>query len=192
MTLFASKARSKTTQAGSEATDFEAMFEEHWPRVHAVIYRIIGDGDEAEDVALEVFRRLHSRMDGLSNVSDTANLRGWLYRVATNLGLNALRDRKRRKRYETEAGKALLEAASPQSPAAEVERAEERAQTRRILSQMKPRSARLLILRHSGLSYAEVAAAVGVSPASVGTLLARAEREFERRYRALEGRPKCI
>jgi RNA polymerase sigma-70 factor (ECF subfamily) len=47
---------------------------------------------------------------------------------------------------------------------------------------MKPRSAQLLILRHSGLSYAEIASAIEVSPNSVGTLLARAEREFEEQY----------
>jgi RNA polymerase sigma-70 factor (ECF subfamily) len=50
---------------------------------------------------------------------------------------------------------------------------------------MKPRSARVLILRHSGLSYAELAAALQVNPASIGKLLARAEEEFEKKYRLL-------
>jgi RNA polymerase sigma-70 factor (ECF subfamily) len=40
----------------------------------------------------------------------------------------------------------------------------------------------LLVLRHSGLSYAEIAVALGLAPGSVGTLLARAETEFELRY----------
>jgi DNA-directed RNA polymerase specialized sigma24 family protein len=52
---------------------------------------------------------------------------------------------------------------------------------------MKPRSAKLLVLRHSGLSYKELAAAVKVKPSSVGKLLARAEDEFERIYRQLLG-----
>lgn len=187
MIVFAGEARSKATEVDSGTADFEALFEEHWPRVHALVFRIVGDGDEAEDVALEAFRRLHGRMAGPGSTAGIASLRGWLYRVATNLGLNALRDRGRRERHEMEAGRAMLEATPPQSPAAELERAEERALARRVLSQLKPRSARLLVLRHAGLTYAEVAAAVGVSPASVGTLLARAEREFEERYRALEG-----
>ena len=51
---------------------------------------------------------------------------------------------------------------------------------------LKPRAAQLLVLRHSGLSYAEIAQALNVARSSVGTLLARAEKEFERRYRALE------
>jgi RNA polymerase sigma-70 factor (ECF subfamily) len=54
---------------------------------------------------------------------------------------------------------------------------------RSVLGHMRPRSAQALILRHSGLSYAEVADAIGIPPGSVGTLLARAEKEFERLYR---------
>jgi RNA polymerase sigma-70 factor (ECF subfamily) len=42
-----------------------------------------------------------------------------------------------------------------------------------------------LILRHSGLSYIELAEALDLAPASIGPLLVRAEREFEKRYRAL-------
>jgi RNA polymerase sigma-70 factor (ECF subfamily) len=44
------------------------------------------------------------------------------------------------------------------------------------------------MLRHTGLSYQELAAALDVAPASIGTLLARAERAFEARYRASAGR----
>jgi RNA polymerase sigma-70 factor (ECF subfamily) len=51
---------------------------------------------------------------------------------------------------------------------------------------MRPRAAQVLVLRHSGLSYAEIAAAMNVAVGSVGTLLARAEKAFERHYRALE------
>jgi RNA polymerase sigma-70 factor (ECF subfamily) len=55
-----------------------------------------------------------------------------------------------------------------------------------VLRALPWRSAALLLLRSEGLSYAELAAALNVNPASVGTLLARAQRafrqEFERRY----------
>ena len=52
---------------------------------------------------------------------------------------------------------------------------------------MKPRDAQLLLLRSSDLAYREIARALGVQAGSVGTLLARAEREFERRYRTRYG-----
>jgi RNA polymerase sigma-70 factor (ECF subfamily) len=68
----------------------------------------------------------------------------------------------------------------------QVEKTQERQRVRSALAQMKPRSARLLLLRHTGLSYAEIAAALEIAPGSVGTLLARAEAEFEREYRRQE------
>jgi RNA polymerase sigma-70 factor (ECF subfamily) len=66
--------------------------------------------------------------------------------------------------------------------------AEERRQrVRAVLGALKPREAQLLLLRASGLAYRELAGALGIEPASVGTMLARAETEFERRYRARYG-----
>jgi RNA polymerase sigma-70 factor, ECF subfamily len=179
------KLRSQATQANS-ITDFETLFQEHWSRVYGVIFRIVGDCAEAEDLALEAFLKLHSKINGMEEVK-ALSTGGWLYRVATNLGLNALRSRKRREQYELEAGRIALEAAHPKNPAVQVERAEERQRVRKVLSQMKPRSAKILVLRHTGLSYAEIATALRVSSNSVGKLLSRAEKEFERRYRVLEG-----
>jgi RNA polymerase sigma-70 factor (ECF subfamily) len=111
--------------------------------------------------------------------------------VATNLGFNALRARQRRQRYEEEAGYAVLASDPNWDPAQVIEQAQERAGVRQALTQMKPRAAQLLLLRHSGLSYAEIAAALGVAPGSVGALLARAEKEFEQLYRSSEPEEKA-
>jgi RNA polymerase sigma-70 factor (ECF subfamily) len=96
--------------------------------------------------------------------------------------LNALRARSRRRRYEEEAARLASHLTPGEDPATALEQAQERQRVRSALARMRPRSARLLVLRHSGLSYAEIAAALQVAPASVGTLLARAEREFEEHY----------
>lgn len=164
---------------------FETIFRENWNRVCVVLFRLVGDRDEAEDLALEVFWRLYQRP---VDQGQDHNLYGWLYRVATNLGYNALRSRKRRRLYEEEAGKLALEHGNAASPDVETEQAEERQLVRRTLAQMKPRSAQLLVLRNSGLSYAEIAQSLGVSPNSIGTLLVRAEQEFEKHYQAVKGR----
>lgn len=168
------------SEGGNAATppaDFESQFHHYWERVCNVLMRLVGDPAEAEDLALDVFWRLYRRPP-----REGSNLAGWLYRVAANLGLNALRARKRRHRYEEEAGIQILEDNPDWDPAAEIERSQERQRVRRVLAEMKPRLAQALILRHSGLSYAEVAAAIGVSAGSVGTILARAERDFAARY----------
>lgn len=163
---------------------FESLFREHWGRICRVLYRLVGDWDEAEDLALDAFWRLYERPPRRET-----NLGGWLYRVATNLGFNALRSRKRRQRYEEEAGLQFLEERDDPAwdPAEALERDQSRTQVRRALAEIKPRSAQLLILRYSGLSYAEIADAAGVKPGSVGTLLARAEAEFEDCYGRLAG-----
>ena len=177
MAMTLPKSNKVTLQASREATDFEALFQEHWNRVCGILFRLVGDWDEAQDLALDTFEQLYRRPP-----KDDTNLSGWLYRVATNRGLNALRARERRARYEQKAGRLTLEEDQPEDPADVLERKQEQAQVRITLGLMKPRSAQLLILRHSGLSYAEIASAIEVSPNSVGTLLARAEREFEEQY----------
>src|SRR6266566_4691396 len=53
---------------------------------------------------------------------------------------------------------------------------------RSILADLPERQQVYLLLRSIGLSYAEIAQATGVATASVGALLARAEREFRRKY----------
>jgi RNA polymerase sigma-70 factor (ECF subfamily) len=167
----------QTARSESAAADFEALFQTHWPGIYALVYRLVGDPAEAEDLALETFLRLFQRPP-----RDQTNLAGWLYRVATRLGLNALRARRRRVQYETQAGQDRLADSATTSPATLVEQAEERRRVRQVLARMKKRSAQILMLRYSGMTYAQVAAALGLNPNSVGTLLARAEREFERRY----------
>ncbi|MFQ5407849.1 MAG: sigma-70 family RNA polymerase sigma factor [Anaerolineales bacterium] len=156
---------------------FERTFQDHWARVTGVVFRLVGDRAEAEDIALDTFWRLYQR-----KARQPTNVSAWLYRVATNRGLNALRARARREAYEGRAGRAALERETAPNPEAEAIRAAVRRDVRGTLAHMRQRSARLLVLRHSGCSYADIAAALNISAGSVGTLLARAEREFERQY----------
>lgn len=161
-----------------ERTSFEDLFLQNWDRIYGVLFRLTGDRAEAEDLALETFTRLWQRPP-----AQDQTLVGWLYRVATNLGYNALRSAGRRSRHELDAGmEALAENAGSPNPAKEAERSEDRQRVQQILQQMQTRQAQLLILRHSGMSYQEIAETLNISPASVGTLLVRAEKNFLRLY----------
>jgi RNA polymerase sigma-70 factor, ECF subfamily len=157
--------------------EFEAVFLQHYQRVYGVLYRLTGNRAEAEDLALEAFLKLWQDPPGREG-----SLGGWLYRVATRLGFNALRAGQRRRGYESAAGRDAWEQGNTPDPSHEVERRDERASVRAALARMAERDAQLLILRHSGLTYREIATVLGVSPGSIGTLLARAERAFERAY----------
>jgi RNA polymerase sigma-70 factor (ECF subfamily) len=160
------------------AGNIETVFEEHWSRVYNVLFRLVGDQDEAQDIALETFWQYYRKPPAKQE-----NLSGWLYRVALNLGFNALRARKRRSHYEAE----VVEEEQGSGPEQEIILAEQREEVQTILGQMKPRSAQLLVLRYSGFTYAELAAVLKINPASVGKMLARAQDEFEALFNQVQG-----
>ncbi len=161
---------------------FDAIFRDHWASVYRHLVRLVGDPAEAEDLALETFLRLYQRKP---NAESEFNFGGWLHRVATNLGLQSIRSFKRREHYELTAGKGALDETPNDQPAKIQANEEEKQLARVVLSRMNSKHSQLLVMRYSGMSYKEIAGAMKLSPASIGPLLLRAEREFEKRYRAL-------
>lgn len=161
---------------------FESTFHEYWNAIHRLLTRMVIDPAEAEDLALETFYRLYKYRP---SQYETLNVRGWLYKVATNLGLQSIRSWKRREHYETHAGKDALVEAREDQPQKIFAEKEDRHYVRMALGQINSRQAELLIMRHSGMAYKEIAAALNLSPTSIGPLLLRAERDFENCYRTL-------
>ena len=168
---------------GRVAMSVESLFREHYARVVGMLSRLTGDRAHAEEIAADVFHKLSQHPEVLAGPDD---LTAWMYRVATNAGLDALRTNARRRKREEAAG-GSVHAAAPPNALDEMLREERRARVREVLESLKPRDAQLLLLRASGLAYRELARTLGVEPASVGTMLARAEAEFERRFRARYG-----
>jgi RNA polymerase sigma-70 factor (ECF subfamily) len=79
-------------RAGDEAA-FAARVEPYRPELRLHCYRILGSLQDAEDQLQET---LLAAWRGLEGFEGRASLRAWLYRIATNRCLNALRDRNRR------------------------------------------------------------------------------------------------
>lgn len=168
---------------GNES-DFETLFLNHYQDIYRHLFRILGSRQLAEDVAQEVFLRLY---DHEFAANRDHNIRAWLYRVATNLAYNALRsERRRAERQAAAARERESQGRVIRDPAESAGRSAERALVRHVLTELSEREAQLLLLRHAGLSYRELADVVGVAPGSVGTLLARAKAAFESKYRALQ------
>ena len=165
------------------AARVEALFREHYGRIVSMLARLTGDRAHSEEIASDVFHKLSQRPALLDSGDDLA---AWIYRVATNAGLDALRMNSRRRQREEAAALDVMNSAQP-SALEQLLAAERAARVRTVLAALKPRDAQLLLLRSSGLAYRELAAALGIEAGSVGTLLARAEAEFERRYRARYG-----
>lgn len=177
-----STTRHDIAQIDAHLQGFQALFDEHWPHVYRAVSRLVGDPDEAEDLALEAFIRLYQRFP---LPVDELNTGGWLHRVVINLGLHSIRSQTRRQHYELYAGKEAFTNSPETSPAILLDSQEESRLARLALSQMNKQRSQLLILRYSGKTYKEIANELSLSPTSIGPLLLRAEREFEQRYRAL-------
>ena len=151
---------------GAVRVDLDALFRRHYQLVVGVAARVLGSRDQAEDVAQDVFLSF-----GRSAVP-ASEARGWLCVAAAHTALNLLRSGRRRVSREEAAATGSAEASDP---ADAVVTREERDRVRSALVRLPRRQAVALVLRHSGLSYAEVAAALDLSPTSVGTTVRRAE-----------------
>jgi RNA polymerase sigma-70 factor, ECF subfamily len=161
---------------------FESLFHEYWAPIYRLLLRMVTDPAEAEDLALETFWRLYKHHP---EPHAEFNTRGWLQRVAANLALQSIRSFKRREQYEINAGKDTLEQTSQNHPPEIFAEKEDRRFARLALAKMNPRQAELLVMRHSGLAYKDIAEALSLAPNYIGPLLLRAEREFEKCYREL-------
>ena len=161
------------TATKSEQDAFEALFKAEYGRVASIANRVLADPQEAEDVAQEVFIDFHRLHPASSPYAGP-----WLYRAAAHAALNRLRGRKRRERREQ--AQAPHEASSSLDPQKVVEANEDRLRVRRALAKLPAKPAAVLVLRSSGLSYAEVAEALGVRTGQIGTLLRRAEEALRK------------
>jgi RNA polymerase sigma-70 factor, ECF subfamily len=163
-----------TAGKGQESPfDIETVFRAQYGRIARVIAKVVRDPARAEELAVEVFLKLwrNRRAQG-----EKAN--GWLYRSAVRMGLDELRRQERRARYE----RLLGFGNRVRTPEQIRTTAEEGERVRLVLSSMKKRYAELLVLRSDGLSYEEAASALELNPASVGTLLIRAQEMFRKEY----------
>ena len=153
--------------------DIESLFRARFDRVARVIARVVRDPARAEELAVEAFVRLWRTPQ-----AHTAQAEAWLYRTAVRLGLDELRRQKRRDCYEN------ILAIVRRIPTPEQLHAatEEQDRVRAIIASLPTRQAELLILRSHDLSYGELADALNIHPASLGTLLARAQNSFRKEY----------
>lgn len=155
---------------------FVELFHDHYQRLFRYLDRLSGDPELAADVAQDAFVRLYRR----GAVPDSPA--GWLVTVAMNLFRNVKAAQRRRLRLLTpNRAEGVLADAAP-APNESVEAGETRRRVRLAVDQLPDRDRRILLLRAEGFSYQEIASAVDIAETSVGTLLARAKRQFRQSY----------
>lgn len=158
---------------GAAPFEIEAIFHAQYDRIARVIAKVVRNHARAEELAVEVFLKLWRTRRAQGERAE-----GWLYRTAVRAALNELRAEARRSRYERLLGRAR----STPTPEEIHATAEEKERVRAVLGMMEPRQAELVLLRSQDLSYEELASALDLNPASVGTLLSRAHQAFRKEY----------
>jgi RNA polymerase sigma factor (sigma-70 family) len=149
-----------------------ALFHARYKALFRYLDRLTGDPDLAMDLAQETFVRLYRR----GTMPDDPQ--AWLTTVATNLFRDDRRVRRRRGELIAQWAADPVFAADPPNAESTVLANERRARARAALDSLSYRERQLLILRHEGYSYRDLARLVGVAEGSVGTLLVRATHAF--------------
>lgn len=157
---------------------------EHAGAVYSVVLGF-ARGPEADDLAQDVFLRL---VQGLPGFQGQARLSTWVHRVATNVGLNHLRGRRRRPPPQRLAEDAPLIASGP-GPARELDAREEREAFRRALEELPPELRAVVVLRvHRGLPFQEIASVLEIPRPTAESRMARAKERLRARLRPHLGR----
>ena len=161
--------------------EFAHLFEVQFPRLARYLNRLTGDLDLASDLAQEAFVRLYQR----GSMPDQPE--AWLVSVAMNLLRTFASTRTRRLRLLTGTQAEATLSDPPPAPDEGMEGIEERQRVRTALERMPERERRMLLLQAEGYTYRDIATAVRIHEASVGTLLVRARQTFRRHYEDLFG-----
>jgi len=190
-----SRSSATSTTAGDEAA-FGELVQRHRRELHLHCYRMTGSFDEAEDLVQETFLRAWRKRDSFEG---GPGFRAWLYRIATNACLDALRSSRRRVSTVQSFAKVpwlqpypdrLLDELAPsdtQPDAVVVARETIELTYLAVIQLLPPRQRAVVILRDVlDWSAAETAAMLEMSVAAANSALQRARATLRRR---LPGRP---
>ena len=169
--------------AKSNAQAFEILVKRHQRRILNLIYRSIGDREQAEDVAQEVFLRVWRAAEQYEPKSKFTT---WAYRIAVNLCLDALKASNRKQTFaplyagvehQNETDGVLNGCDSAPSPEELLMAEEESGRSFAILRDL-PDNQRLAVVlaKFDGLSYDEISRVLGCSKSAVESLLVRAKK----------------
>lgn len=164
---------------------FEEIVKTYLPRVLAVAQNLVGRAGDAEDVAQEVFFKVHQK---LANFREEASLYTWLYRVTVNTATDFMKRRSHRPLGQVEELDSLPVQDAGDTPLAAVARADLAREVREAIQEVPGAFRTVLVLREiEQLTYEEIAETMKCSIGTVESRLFRARARLkailERRFR---------
>jgi RNA polymerase sigma-70 factor (ECF subfamily) len=161
---------------------FEALVRRAQHRINGIALRMLGNAAEAEEVAQEVFLRVHRSAREFRGES---KLSTWLYAIASRLCLARLSRPERRARVAAPEALADIPDAGP-DPSTGIESAELKSALERCIAELDDDRRVVVVLRDiHGLPYEEIAAALGIELGTVRSRLHRARAELKDRLEKL-------
>ena len=168
------------------ASAFEELVLRYQGRLVTVLEHLVGSRDQADDLAQEVFLRVYRARK--SYVAG-AKFSTWLFTIANNVALNALRSRSRRHEVTLRSRDSgplgarpldvMLQASSGQMPARQLDKAEMRDIVRMALETLNERQRMAVLLsKFEGMSYADIAQTMELTPQAIKSLLSRARNNL--------------
>lgn len=162
---------------------FRVLVESYMKQAYDVAYFVLGDHDDADDVAQEAFVNVHRSIAKFRGDSDFAT---WLFRIVKNCALNRLKQKKRKQRREVDLAIADKELTSVNAGLGSTENA--RIHIERVLHELPTLQRAVVMLRHmNGLSTRQVSRILECSEGTVKTHLHRGLKKMRDRLQFLEG-----
>jgi RNA polymerase sigma-70 factor (ECF subfamily) len=173
---------------GGDGASFEFLLAEYRDQVLGYLYRFVHDRAAAEELTQEVFLRVYLTR----NYQPAAKFRTWLFRIATNLALNCIRDRRVESGFVRLDEKPLY--ARAYDPPCGAPSVEEDLVSRCLLDEVRaaiqelPERHRAAVLMHkySEMEYGEIARVLNCSVPALKSLLFRAYESLRRRLAHLD------
>jgi RNA polymerase sigma-70 factor (ECF subfamily) len=182
-----------------DSAAFAELVDRFQHRLVGVMHHLVGSPHEAEDLAQEVFLRVYRTR---AKYTPKAKFSTWLFTIANNLALNALRDRTRRPHVPLDARESgplgprpaeHLVSGRDGPPGRHLQEAELAAVVRRALDELNDRQRMAVVLnKFEDMGYAEIADVMGLTAKAVKSLLSRARgklREALQSYIYMDGDP---
>jgi RNA polymerase sigma-70 factor (ECF subfamily) len=181
-----------------DVSQFEAIFERFQTPISNYLYRLVGNREQAFDLAQDVFVKAYRALSGGTTIQAGA-LSSWLYRIASNTATDALRRRRLiawlplslfnedrgvgagmpTSDDDTPSGMSMMGAMPGYDGARFEQHVAEREVVQHVLEKLPTKYATCLLLyEYEGFSCAEIAEMLDVSPSAVKMRLMRAREKF--------------
>lgn len=162
---------------------FEALVLEHQNKVYSLALRMVGNEEDARDMAQEAFIRAFNSLTGFRGDSKFSV---WLYRLTSNICIDFLRSRAKRRTVSMtmtdDDGEETGELEIPDdtwSPTEQLDRTLTRESVRRGLDSLSAPYREILVLREiEGLSYDEIGEVLGIEAGTVKSRIFRARKKL--------------